>query len=268
MTTEEKEKTAEEAEQEGEGQTEEIATEKEEGQEEVQAISSELLLEMTKAGLFYGRGKTKTYPKMRQFILTTRSGIEVINLEKTAVLMEKAVAFLKEVAEKGGKVMLVGTQPAARNAIKELALKFNFPYVADKWVGGTLTNFDIIRKRVEYYIKLKNDKKAGKLEKYTKKERSVLDKEMEKMEFLFEGVREMEKLPEAIFVINTVMHGTAVREAKKVGIPLVVVLNTDANPAGFNYIIPANDSAKPAIEFIINKLDEAFEASKKVSSNL
>jgi len=252
MTTEEKEKTAEEAEQEGEGQTEEIAAEKEEGQEETQAISSELLLEMTKAGLFYGRGKTKTYPKMRQFILTTRSGIEVINLEKTAVLMEKAVVFLKEVAEKGGKVSKF----------------FNFPYVADKWVGGTLTNFDIIRKRVEYYIKLKNDKKAGKLEKYTKKERSVLDKEMEKMEFLFEGVREMEKLPEAIFVINTVMHGTAVREAKKVGIPLVVVLNTDANPAGFNYIIPANDSAKPAIEFIINKLDEAFEASKKVSSNL
>ena len=267
MTTEEKEKTAEEAEQEGEGQTEEIAAEKEEGQEETQAISSELLLEMTKAGLFYGRGKTKTYPKMRQFILTTRSGIEVINLEKTAVLMEKAVVFLKEVAEKGGKVMLVGTQPAARNAIKELALKFNFPYVADKWVGGTLTNFAQIRKRVEKLEKLTSEKEKGELAKYTKKERLLIDREIANLERFFSGIVSMRELPKALFIVDPKKEKTAVKEALDMHIPVIALSGSDCNIRGLTYPIVGNDASQTSIQFFMNEICKAYSDGKALGKS-
>jgi small subunit ribosomal protein S2 len=217
------------------------------------------LREMTEAGLFYGRRKSKTHPRMKKFILTTRNGVEIFDLTETIKQLDKAIAFMKEVNEKKGKIIVVGTQPAAKAAVKDFSENFGFPYVANKWVGGILTNFGIVRKRVERFSKLKSDKEAGRLSKYNKKEMSKINREMEKMDFLFSGVEKMEAIPEAVLIFNPKVHMTALREAKKMKIPVVAVLNSDSDPKIIDYPIAANDNAEKSIKFVLEKIKEGIK---------
>lgn len=218
-----------------------------------------LLVEMMQAGIHYGHKKSKTNPKMKPYIFGVRSDIELIDLNATLSALEKAVNFLKEVKAKGGLVLLVATQPAAREIILHLAEKFNYPYVVNRWLGGTMTNFKVIRKRTEYFQQLKKDKESGNLDKYTKKERLKISENIDKMKILFSGLETLTRLPDAVVVVDINLHDTAVREARRSKIPVVALVHTDADPTLIDYPIPANDNAKSSIDWILKRIESEIE---------
>lgn len=222
----------------------------------------ELLREMIQAGLWYGRKKNRTHPKMKPFIFTVRNGIEIIDLVKTLTALEKAEEFMEKVISQGHQILFVGTQPSAKNKIEEIAKKHNQPYVINRWLGGTLTNFETLSKRVEHFKKLKSDQAQGLLAKYTKKEQLDFAKEIKRLSTFFSGVQDMNKLPGAVFTINANIHDTAVREARRLKIPVVAVINTDMNPETIDYPIPANDTAVKSMEWVLGRVDAAMERGK------
>lgn len=226
---------------------------------EAPAVDPAILDEMTKAGILYGRKKSKTHPKMRPFIFATRNNIEIIDLPKTLEAVEKAGEFLKETAKNGGLLLVVGTQPAAQELVEEFAKKLAAPYVTKRWLGGTLTNFKTINKRTEYYLKLKSDLESGKLEKYTKKERVVFGKEIGRLTQFFSGLEKLARLPNALIVVNANEHLTAVKEALRLKVPIIAIVSTDTNPELVTYPIPANDNAKMSIAWILEKLAGKIE---------
>lgn len=230
--------------------------------DEKSTIEPGLLDEIVKAGILYGRKRSKTHPRMKKYIFTTRNGIEIIDIVQTLALTDKAAEFLKSIAQSGGLILFVGTTPAARETVKAVALKFDYPYVAERWLGGTLTNFKTIHQRTQYYIKLKADRNAGRLEKYTKKERLDFDKEIARLDILFSGLEKLVKLPEVIVVLGATSHDTAINEARRSKVPIVALLSSDADPDFINYPIPANDRAKSSIVWILNKLERAIEEGK------
>lgn len=219
--------------------------------------------EMMDAGVFYGRKKSKTNPKMKQFVIANRGGIEIINLQKTEEAMEAASAFVKEKVAKNGLALLVGTIPAAEATIMGLAEKFSLPYVTGRWVGGTITNFKNIAKRVDYMKKLRSDFAAHALDKYTKKERLEMDREMNRLKELVGGLEMMTREPDVMIVVDPIMHETAVREAIVKKIPVVALGNVDANPDMVNYLVPGNDKAKLSIEWFLGKMEKAVEEGMK-----
>lgn len=230
---------------------------------EKQAVDMEEFRRMIDAGLFYGRKKTKTHPNMRDVIFTNRGNIEIIDLIKTISFLKTAMDFISEEVGKGGKILFVGTQPAVKSLIKEAADKFDFPYVNERWIGGTLTNFNVIKKRVDYFKDLKLKRENKELGQYTKKERMEIDKEIERMEKNFSGIAIMNKLPEVLFVINLNFHRIVIREAKRMKIPIVGVVNTDADYKEVDYPIPANDNSMKATRWILERLERAIEEGKK-----
>lgn len=228
-------------------------------------VSSEdlkILQEMMRAGLMYGHKKSKTNPKFRPYIFTSRSGIEIIDLTETIHSMEKATNFLKSKIKDGGLVLVVATQPGAREAVEKLAKEFNFPYINERWIGGLLTNFKIIVKRIEHFRKLQADARSGRLDKYTKKERVMINREIERMKRMFSGVENMDKLPDAVLIIDPSIknHETALREARRMKIKTVGIIDSDDSPESVDYPIPSNDHAKMSIEWIINKMSEKLKS--------
>jgi small subunit ribosomal protein S2 len=239
----------------------------EEGEEKEEVISTEtsiLLEEMAKAGVLYGRKKSKTHPKMKKFIFTTRNGFEVFDLPKTSGALEKASEFLAEKIANRGMIMLVGTNPAVKDLIRKVAKATKFPFVVDRWLGGTFTNFKTLSKRIDFYKNLKADKESGKLDKYTKKERVLIDKKIEKMTRLFGGLEALSRVPDVLFVVDATKHDIAVKEARKVGIPVVAIVNSDTNPETIDYAVPANTSSRTSLEWIFNKLETTFNTPPKV----
>lgn len=226
---------------------------------DVPAYPREASKEMIEAGLFYGRKKSKTNPKMKPYVLASRAGIEIINLAKTAEAIDKACGFLKEKVRLGGLVLLVGTQPAAEEEILKLASKFGLPYVNQGWSGGTLTNFKIISKRVEYLKKLRRDFASGALDKYTKKERVDLEKEMKRLEELFGGLENLAKEPDVLVMIDPNLHLTALREARRLKIPIIALSNVDCDPDLVDYLVPGNDKARKSIGWFLSKIESAIE---------
>jgi small subunit ribosomal protein S2 len=214
--------------------------------------------EMIEAGVFYGRKKSKTNPKMRKFILANRGGIEIINLDKTNEGLEKATAFIKEKVRNGGMPLFVGTSPAAEASVEKIAKEFSLPYVTLRWVGGTLTNFKIISRRVEYFKKLRSDLASGMLEKYTKKERLEMEHEVKRLEELMGGLETMPREPDFLVVIDPNMHTTAVREAKVKRIPIVALANVDADPDVIDYLVPGNDKARMSVAWFLANVEKAI----------
>jgi len=214
--------------------------------------------EMIEAGVFYGLRSSKTHPRMRQYVLASRGGIDIINLLKTAEKLEKALGFLKEVVKNGGLVLLVGTQPAAEESVLELAKKFGLPYARERWPGGILTNFKVISKRIEYFQKLKADFAAGAFLKYTKKERLGVEREIERLRELFEGLENLTREPNALLIIDPVLHRTAVREANRLKIPVIALSNLDADPNEVECLVPGNDSSRTSINWFLGKIETAI----------
>lgn len=227
------------------------------------SIDPLILDEMVKAGVLYGRKKSKTHPRMKDFILANRNGIEILDLPKTMQALEKAAEFLKEIAKKDGLTLVVGTKPVCQELAENFAKKFSMSFVVKRWLGGILTNFKTISKRIQYYMNLKADKASGKLGKYTKKEQVAFDKEIERLNGFFSGLERLTKLPDALVVIDVNEHLTAVREAKRLKIPVVAILSTDTDPEMVEYPIPANDNSKTSIAWILQKLEAKIEEGIK-----
>lgn len=222
--------------------------------------------EMAKTGMLLGRKRMRTNPKMREYVFTNRNGVEIFDLEKTVDAIEKAKAALKEVAKTGKPILVVGTEPAASSVVTAFAQKFNLPYVVERWLGGTLTNFESISTRLQYYMKMKADAAAGRLDKYTKKERVVIDKEIERLTKLFGGLERLSSLPAMLIVVGAKKHEIAIAEANIKKIPVIAIANSDANPDAITYVIPANDNSRASIELILAKLESAMAAGVKVTA--
>lgn len=237
-------------------------------QEEIKEIKNEeqnlgaeevlLVQEMAENGLLYGLNKSKTHPKMRQHIYTTRSGVEIINLESSVKKLAEAREFLKTVSASGKSVLIVGTTAATKNAVKEIAEKTGCPYVNERWLGGTLTNFKAIGERIKHYNRLVSDKETGALNKYTKKERVLIEKKLEKMRSLFEGISKVTELPGALLILDINSNDTAAHEAKELNIPIVALTNTDTDPTSVKYAIPCNNRLESSVQWILNNLNDSL----------
>lgn len=233
--------------------------------QEVKVSPEELVVlqDMIDAGLLHGLAKSKTHPKMKPYIHSTRSGVEVIDLVQTMELLKKAGEFLKSVVDSGKSVLLVGTAPIAKQAVKTYAEKTNNPYVAERWVGGTLTNFKMVNGRIQYFKKLLADKEAGSLVKYTKKEQLMIEREIEKMAIVFNGLKELNQLPGAMLILSFAENKMAAAEAKAAGIPVVAILNTNADPKSVEYPIPGNDKLSTSINWILNYLEPNLKQNEQ-----
>ncbi len=223
----------------------------------------EILKEMISAGVLYGHKKSKTHPRMKPFIFATRNGMELFDLNATLEATEKAKEAVKNKIKAGAAILFVATQAEAREAVEELAKKFNFPRVTNRWLGGTLTNFKTLSKRIDYMKKLRGDKESGRLEKYTKKERVVLSRELDKLSLIFSGLETMAKTPDLVVIVNVNKHSTALREARRLKIPVIAVVNSDVNPELVEYPVPGNDVARSSVLWFLRNLESAIEEGKK-----
>ena len=222
----------------------------------------EVFKEMMKSGLMYGHKKSKTNPRFRPYIYTTRNGIEIIDLAQTLPALESAIEFMKQQIKEGKLILLVASQPAAKEAKENLGKKFNFPYINEKWIGGLLTNFKVISQRIEYFKKIQADWEKGEFDKYTKKERIMINRNIHRMKKMFTGLENLTKLPDVIFIIDPSLkgHTTAVREARRMKIPIVAILDSDDDPTLITYPIPANDHAKISIDWLIDKIINSLKS--------
>lgn len=219
--------------------------------------------EMMDAGVFFGRTKAKTHPRAKQHIIANRNGIDIINLEKTQEVLLAALAFVKEKVARGGHLILVGTQPPANETLKKLGDEFGVPAVTLRWLGGTLTNYRVISQRLEYFKKLKSDLAANAFSGYTKKEQLDLQKEATKMAEVFSGLEAMTARPDLLIVVDPVFHKTAVAEARRLGIPVVALSNTDADPDHVEHSVLGNTKARTSIVWFLEQVAVAIRDGRK-----
>ena len=217
------------------------------------------LKEIISLGLIYGHRKTKTHPKMKVYVSMKKNEIDLLDPQATLDSLDKALNFIKEKVKAGGLMLAVGTQASAQEVIRNMAEESNLPYIIERWLGGTLTNFKVLNKRVAYYENLKRDIDEGRLEKYTKKERLKINREFAKLEKNFKGLVRLKKLPDLIFLVDPGVHDTAVREANRLSIPIVAVMDTADDPEKIQYPIFANDHARSSINWIIEKVRGALK---------
>lgn len=229
-------------------------------------LNEETLSELAALGVIYGHKKSKTHPLMKPLVIDNRNEIEILNPEEVLASLERAIQFLTKKKSEGMLMLLVGTTPVAKGAILNLAQEFNFPYVVNRWLGGTITNFKMIEKRIAYYQDLKNKKEKGELQKYTKKEQLEFSREIERLREKFEGLVQLTKIPDVLFVVDINEHHTAVREAKAAGVPIVAIIDNDDNPSLVDWPIYASDHSKKSIEWIIGKVREALKDVNSGSS--
>lgn len=219
---------------------------------------------MIKAGVHLGHAKSKDHPSMKEYIFGVRNTVSVLDLTATKAALVRAEGFLKERVSSGGLILLVGTSPAARKAILEAATRTKMPYFTERWIGGTLTNFKVIAKRVEYLKTLEREKTSGEFEKYTKKERMMRDEEIERLKKNFDGLRALSRMPDAVVVVDTTHDTTAVAEARRMKVPLVALCDTNADASKIDYPIPANDDALPAVRYMVDRLASAVEDGLRI----
>jgi len=221
------------------------------------------MMNMLKAGVHFGHKKAKCYPKMKQYIYTTRNGINILDLSKTTANLNKAVAYAKEVSSNEGVILFVGTKKQARKITKNAAEKCGMPYVTERWLGGTFTNFSKIVASVNRLKKMIEQKESGEFEKkYNKKERLELDREIKRLEKKFGGIMSLKKLPEAVFVVDIKEDLTTVNESKSKNIPIIALVDTNVDPSSIDYPIPSNDDAMKAIELMANAIADAVVEGK------
>ncbi len=213
--------------------------------------------QLLEAGVHFGHQTRRWNPKMKPYIYTARNGIYIIDLQKTLQLFEQAYQFVRDRVAEGAKVLFVGTKKQAKDAIEEEAKRCGMYYVNHRWIGGTLTNFKVIRKSIEKWKELERMRDEGFLDNYTKKEKMRILRKIEKLERNYKGIRDMEQLPDIIYIVDPKKEHNAVREARKVGIPIVAIVDTNCDPDEIDVIIPGNDDAIRAIRLITSKIADA-----------
>ncbi len=224
-------------------------------------ISMKQLLE---AGVHFGHQTRRWNPKMKKYIFTERNGIYIIDLQKTVKKVEEAYKFVKEVAADGGEVLFVGTKKQAQESVKDEAERAGMHFINQRWLGGTLTNFDTIQLRINRLKKIEKMEEDGTFEVLPKKEVVQLKKEYERLVKFLGGIRDMKKLPDALFIIDPRKERIAVAEAIKLNIPIVGIVDTNCDPDEIDYVIPANDDAIRAVKLLTSKMADAILESKQV----
>jgi len=220
------------------------------------------LEEMLNAGMHFGHRTSSWHPKMEPFIFTSRKGVYILDLNQTQKKLKNALDFLEKITGEGKVVLFVGTKNQVQKPLEDLARETNMPYVNNKWIGGLLTNFPVIKKSIKKYNDLITEKNSGKLEKYTKKEQLEFDKEIRRLEEKFSGVAELKKMPDALFVWDIKTENIAVEEARRKNIPVIGVCDTNSNPDLVNYPIPCNDDATKTVKLILNLVKKTIEKTK------
>jgi small subunit ribosomal protein S2 len=220
--------------------------------------------EMFKAGAHFGYPKTRRHVSTLPYIFGIKNKVEIINLEKTVELLEKACEFVTSIAKEGKQILFVSGKNEAKNIININASSINMPNVAGRWIGGALTNFSEIKKRIAKYEDLLSQKEKGELSKYTKKERLMIDRQIDKLEKMFSGITSMKEMPKAIFVVDPKKEIIVVLEAQKMGIPVIALSNTDCDISMIDYPIVANDSAVSSISYFVGEIVKAYKAGKLV----
>lgn len=219
--------------------------------------------EMLEAGVHFGHQKSRWNPKMAPFIFTERGGVHIFDLAQTEQKLEEALKFVRTISANGGQILFVATKKQAQSIVREAAEASSMPYVTERWMGGMLTNFTTFISKIRDFKKLAE--KIEKNEFATKKQLVVARKQAEKLEANLGGIREMKKLPDALFIVDTVREDGAVREARKCNIPVIAIVDTNANPDLVDYIIPGNDDAIKSVKIITDEIVRVINENKPVA---
>ncbi|HAL62453.1 MAG TPA: 30S ribosomal protein S2 [Chloroflexi bacterium] len=224
--------------------------------------------ELLEAGVHFGHRTRRWHPKMRSYIFTERNGIHIIDLEQTISRLEEACGKVKEVASEGGTILFVGTKKQGQESIALAAESCGMPYVNERWLGGTLTNFRTIRQRIDYLLDLEARYARGDFEGLSKKEALGIEREIARLNRRLGGIKEMLRLPDMVFIVDIRREDIAVKEAHRLGIPIVAMVDTNCDPDPIDFVIPANDDAIRAIKLICGKIAEAVQEGRQIWESL
>ena len=228
-------------------------------------ISMKALLE---SGVHFGHRTQKWHPAMKPYIFTERNGIHIIDLQKTSKAVQQSYNLIRDIVANGGTVLFVGTKRQAQETVQAEAIRCGMPYVTVRWLGGMLTNWRTIRQRINELEKLERMRDKGEFDRLTKKEAMILTREIEKLEILLGGVRQMVRLPEALFVVDVNREATAIHEANLLNIPVVALVDTNCDPTHVDYVIPSNDDAIRAIKLLVSKIADAILEGKALRKEI
>jgi len=227
---------------------------------DIKSKNEGLITDMFAAGAHFGYSRSRRHPSVNQFIFGAKGGVEILDLEKTSAELERAKDFVKTLAKGGKQLLFVGTKNEGKKAVEDGALSVDMPFVAERWVGGILTNFSEIKRRIALLEDLRAKREKGELSMYTKKERLLIDKDLERN---FAGLVSMKDMPAALFVIDPKKEIIAVKEAQFLGIPVVALANSDCNLREIELPIPGNDSSVSSISFFIGQITQAFKDGRE-----
>ena len=218
--------------------------------------------EMFSAGLHFGHYLSNIHPKMMPYLKGVKNNIRIINLDITKQKFAEALKFIEDLISQGKTLLFVGTKIQTKKLIEETAKECNLPFVSYRWLGGTFTNFPVIKKRIDYYKDLEKKKESGELEKYTKKEKAKINKELERLMKKFDGIKDLQKLPEAVFITDLKKDYLAAKEARKMKIKIIAITDSNVDPTLADYPIPANDDAISSVNYILGKVKEVILKAK------
>jgi small subunit ribosomal protein S2 len=219
--------------------------------------------QLLEAGVHFGHQTRRWNPKMKRFIFTERGGIYIIDLTKTSELLDEAYAFAKAIAERNGSVLFVGTKKQAQDAVRDEASRVGMPYVNNRWLGGLLTNWRTISDRIQRLHELRSLKSESQLELLPAKERISMEAELEKLEANLGGVADMRRQPDAVFIVDLRKEQLAVREAQRLGLPVIALVDTNCDPDEAEYVIPGNDDAIRSCALVVKAIADGIEAGKQ-----
>ncbi len=220
------------------------------------------VLDLLKSGVHFGHQSSRWHPKMGQYIFGARNGVHIIDLEKTQEQLAKVDSFIEKIVSNGGVILFLGTKKQVKDSLKKAADECNAFYLNERWIGGFLTNFGQVSKLVKKYNSLVKQRDGGELSKYTKKEQVDFEKEINKLGAIVYGVKDMGKLPDVIFVWDVKSEKTAISEAKVKNIPVIGICDTNTNPEGIDYVIPANDDATKGIDILLKFIAESVNNAR------
>jgi small subunit ribosomal protein S2 len=212
---------------------------------------------LLESGAHFGHQASRWNPKMKPYLYSVRDGVHVFDLAKTKEGLEKACDFVEQVTSQGGKIVFVGTKRQAREIVQEEAKKAGVPYVSERWLGGTITNWEQIKKRIDKLKQMIEDREKGEYKKYTKKEQLLIDREINRLQRFFGGIADLKDLPAAVFVVDVKKEITVVKEANQKKIPVVAMVDSNSDPDLVDYVIPANDDAVGSVKLVVGAIGEA-----------
>lgn len=218
---------------------------------------------MAQAGVLFGHKISRIHPKIKPYLYKVRNAIHIIDLEKTAEKLREALEFVRKFTKENKVLLLIGTKIQNKDLVKQMAEDCDLPYVNEKWIGGTFTNFETISNRIKYFKELEEKSKKGEFEKYTKKERAKIDQEIQLLRKKFEGIKNMSKLPDVIFVLDMKKDKLAIKEARMKGIQVIGLADTNVDPGLADFPIPANDDAVSSVKYILEKVAEVIKSAKR-----